>query len=275
MDRYVDLHVHTNYSDGSFSPEEVMRHAKKLGFSAIGIADHDEVGGVDAAARAVRSSALEVIPAVELTVAFDDKEIHILGYLIDHNDRRLRERLQEFRRHRHNRMERMVDNLRGLGLRISMQSVRKLAGHGSLGRLHLARTMFEENLVGTVQQAFDQYIGVGKKAYSQRPHIELDEAFEMINSAGGAPVLAHPKLARIDDKIPELARRGLRGIEAYYTWHTPEETRKYVAIAEANNLLVTGGSDCHGVIKDKMLLGSVKLPYERLDALRNLSRSIV
>ena len=271
-DRYVDLHVHTNYSDGSFSPEEVMRHAKKLGFSAIGIADHDEVGGVDAATRAGRALSVEVIPSVELTAGFDDKEIHILGLLIDHNDHRLRERLQGFRRDRYNRMESMVRKLNELGLQISMRSVRELAGHGSLGRLHLARTMFEEKLIGNVQQAFDQYIGVGKEAYSQKPRIELDEAFEMINSAGGMPVLAHPKLARMDDKIPELARRGLRGIEAYYTWHTPEETSKYVAIAEANNLLITGGSDCHGVIKKKMLLGSIKLPYSRLDALRELSK---
>ena len=273
MERYVDLHVHTNYSDGSFSPEEVVRHAKELGFSAIGIADHDEVGGVTEAMWFGHLHALEIVPSVELTTSFDGKEIHILGYLIDHEDRRLRERLQEFRYHRFKRMESMVDNLRGLGLRISMQSVRKLAGHGSLGRLHLARTMFQEKLVENVQQAFDLYIGFGKKAYSRRPRIELDEAFELITSAGGAPVLAHPKLARIDGKIPELARRGLRGIEAHYTWHTPKETQKYLAIADAHDLLVTGGSDCHGVIKDKMLLGSIKLPYERLEALRESVKS--
>jgi hypothetical protein len=273
MERYVDLHVHTTHSDGSFSPEQVVCHAKELGFSAIGIADHDEVAGVTEAMWFGRLHGLEVVSSVELTTGFGGKEIHILGHLVDHDDRVLRERLQEFRRHRFKRMETMVNNLRDLGLRISMQSVRKLAGNGSLGRLHLARTMFQEKLVENVQQAFDLYIGVGKKAYAKRPHIELDEAIEMITSAGGVPVLAHPRLARIDDKIPELARRGIRGIEAHYTWHSPEETRKYLAIAEAHDLLVTGGSDCHGVIKDKMLLGSIKLPYERLEALRESVKS--
>ncbi len=275
MERYVDLHVHTNYSDGSFSPEEVVRHAKRLGFSAIAIADHDEVGGVTEAAWFSRSHALEIVPSVELTTAFNGKEIHLLGHLVDPNNRELRERLKEFRYHRFKRMQKMIDKLCDLGLQVSMQSVRTLAGHGSLGRLHLARIMFQEKLVETVQQAFDSYIGIGKKAYAKRPRIEIEEAIELINSAGGAPILAHPKLARVDDKIPELARLGLRGLEAYYTWHTPEETEKYLALAAAHDLFVTGGSDCHGVIKDKMLLGLVKLPYERLEALRAHAKSDV
>lgn len=275
MERYVDLHVHTNYSDGSFSPEEVVRHAKRLGFSAIAIADHDEVGGVTEAAWFSRSHALEIVPSVELTTSFKGKEIHLLGHLIDHNNRELRERLKEFRYHRFKRMQKMIDKLCDLGLQVSLQSVRTLAGHGSLGRLHLARIMFQEKLVATVQQAFDLYIGVGKKAYAKRPRIEIEEALGLITSAGGAPVLAHPKLARVDDKIPELARLGLRGLEVFYAKHTPEETEKYLALAAAHDLFVTGGSDCHGVIKDKMLLGTVKLPYKRLEELRGHAKSDV
>lgn len=272
-ERYVDLHVHTNYSDGSFSPTEVVRRAKELGFAAIGIADHDEVGGVTEAIWAGRSEDMEIVPAVEMTSACNGKEIHILGYLIDHHNRELRERLKEFRHNRFRRMQGMVDKLRGLGLRIRMETVRKLAGHGSLGRLHLARAMFQEELVGTVQQAFDLYIGSGKRAYVKKPRIEFEEAIDLIISAGGVPVLAHPKLAHIDGKIPELARRGLRGLEVFYAKHTPEETEKYLAVAARHDLVVTGGSDCHGVIKDKMLLGTVKLPYRRLEELREYALS--
>jgi hypothetical protein len=268
MERYVDLHVHTTYSDGSFSPEEVVHRAKELGLSAIGISDHDEVGGVTEAIWVGHSHGLEVVPAVELTSGFNGKEIHILGYLIDHNDRRLREALKEFRYNRFKRMERMIDKLGELGLGIHMKTVRRIAGHGSLGRLHLARAMFDNDLVGTVQQAFDQYIGAGKPAFVKKPRIEFEDACALITSAGGVPVLAHPKIAHVDNKIPELARRGLRGIEVFYTKHTPGDIERYLAMAAEHDLAVTGGSDCHGVIKDRMLLGGIKLPYERLTELR-------
>lgn len=273
MKRCVDLHVHTNYSDGSLSPKEVVLHARKLGFAAIGITDHDEVSGVTEAIWSGHSQGVEIVPAVELTSNFKGKEIHLLGYLINHNDRALRERLQDFRHNRFKRMQGMVDKLRMLGLDMHMQIVRRIAGCGSLGRLHLARALFHQKLVGTVQEAFDRYIGVGRPAYVKKPRVGIDEAFELITTAGGVPVLAHPKLAHIDNGIDELVSRGLRGIEVYYTKHSPEDEKKYLAVAERHNLLVTGGSDCHGFIKDKMLLGSVKLPYERLTELRKRATS--
>ncbi len=273
MKQCVDLHVHTNYSDGSLSPEEVVLHAKKLGFAAIGITDHDEVGGVTEAIWSGHSQGVEIVPGVELTSNCRGKEIHLLGYFINHNDRVLRERLQDFRHNRFKRMQGMVEKLRELGLDMHMETVRRVAGHGSLGRLHLARAMFQQELVGTVQEAFDRYIGMGRRAYVKKPRIEVGEAFELITKAGGVPVLAHPKLAHIDNGIDELVGQGLRGIEVYYAKHSPEDEKKYLAVADRHNLLVTGGSDCHGVIKDKMLLGSVKLPYERLAEMREMATS--
>jgi len=268
LERYVDLHVHTTYSDGSFSPEEVVSHAEECGLKAIGIADHDEVAGVTEAIWIGHSRGIEIVPAVELTSACNGKEIHLLGYLIDHNHRELRERLKDFRRERFQRMTKMIEKLRTLGLDIYMEAVRRIAGRGSLGRLHLARTLFQRGMVGTVQEAFDRYIGRNKPAYVQKPRIEAAEAFGLIAAAGGIPVLAHPKLVRIDNHIPELVKLGLRGIEAVYSKHTPEDVKKYLAMAEEYDLLVTGGSDCHGVIKDTMLLGTVKLPYHYLATLR-------
>jgi predicted metal-dependent phosphoesterase TrpH len=268
MERYVDLHVHTNYSDGSFSPKDVVHRAKKAGLSAIAISDHDEVGGVSEAIWVGHSEGLEIVPGVELTVNCKGKEIHVLGYLFDHNDRRLREKLKEFRFNRFKRMEKMVVRLNELGLSIHMKSVRRIAGHGSLGRLHLARAIFEQEFVGTVQEAFDKYIGAGKPAYVKKPRIEFEDAVELITSAGGIPVLAHPRLARIDKHIPELARLGLGGLEVFYSKHTPNDVEKYLAMAKRHDLAVTGGSDCHGVIKDRSLLGEIMLPYERLENLR-------
>jgi len=272
MESYIDLHVHTNYSDGSFSPEEVVRHAKRLGFDAIAIVDHDEIGGIAEASWFGRSEGIEVVPGVEITTAFAGKEIHILGYLMDHNNQKLREKLQEARYNRFKRMQRMVDKLGKLGVQVRLKSIRKLAGHGSLGRLHLARALFEEQAVYTVQEAFDRYIGKGKPAYVEKPRMQANTAIDLITSAGGVPVLAHPKLVHVDDKIEELVGFGLKGIEAYYAKNTPEETEKYLGIAAKLDLLVTGGSDCHGIIKDKMLLGTVKVPYRHLDDLRACAR---
>jgi hypothetical protein len=271
--RYVDLHVHTTYSDGSFSPEEVVRHASERGFAAIGIADHDEVGGVTEAIWKGHHYGVEIVPAVELTSGWDGKEIHLLGYLIDHNNRGLREQLKEFRYHRFKRMELMVDRLRKLGLKVRMEAVRRVAGHGSLGRLHLARTLFQMGIVTTVQEAFDRYIGVGKPAYVKKPRLEAAEACELIASAGGIPTLAHPKLAHVDESIPRLVNLGVRGIEVYYIKHTPGDIERYRAIAADHGLLITGGSDCHGLIRDSMLLGSIKVPYSHLIALREEAAS--
>ena len=268
MEQYVDLHVHTDYSDGSLPPREVVRLAKKAGFRAIGIADHDEVGGVTEAIWAGHSHDLEIVPAVELTSGCNGKEIHLLGYLVDHHNRNLRENLKHFRYERFKRMEKMIIKLKELGLKINLEAVRRIAGHGSLGRLHLARTLFQQKIVGTVQEAFDIYIGVGRPAYVEKPRLDVSKAIELITSTGGIPVLAHPKLAHADNAIPELVGLGIRGIEVFYTKHTPEDVEKYLAIASKHNLLVTGGSDCHGEIKDTMLLGAVKMPYRYLAALR-------
>jgi predicted metal-dependent phosphoesterase TrpH len=170
-------------------------------------------------------------------------------------------------------MVKMIEKLRNLGLDVYIEAVRRIAGRGSLGRLHLARTLFHHKMVGTVQEAFDRYIGRKKPAYVEKPQIEAEEAFELIAAAGGVPVLAHPKLVRIDRHIPELVRLGLRGIEAFYSKHTPDDVERYLAMAREYDLLVTGGSDCHGEIKDSMLLGTVKLPYHYLSTLRERAGS--
>lgn len=269
MNRFVDLHVHTHYSDGSFSPEEVVQRAKELGFSAIGIADHDEVAGITEAIWIGHAQGVEIVPAVELTSGCNGKEIHVLGYLIDHNNRDLRETLKHLRSERFKRMERMVDKLKKLDVDVYLEAVRRACGSkGSLGRLHLARVLYERGQVSCVQEAFELYLGAGKPAYVEKPRLKAIDAFALITAAGGIPVLAHPKLVHIDDQIPELVHLGLQGIEAYYSKHSPEETSKYLAMAEELNLIVTGGSDCHGTIKDKMLLGTVKLPYSYLVNLR-------
>lgn len=268
MERYVDLHVHTNYSDGSFAPKELVKRAKECGITAIAISDHDEVGGISEAIWAGHSEGVEIVPAVEITSSCNGKEIHLLGYLIDHNSVRLREDLKLFRYQRFQRMEKMLARLKDLGLKINMETIRRISGHGSLGRLHLARALFQQGMVDTVQEAFDRYIGKGRPAFVKRPRLEAADAFELIRSAGGLPVLAHPKLAKIDKHIPHLTSLGLRGVEVYYAKHTPEDQEKYLNIAKRNSLLITGGSDCHGEIKDKMLIGSIKLPYKYLTVLR-------
>jgi predicted metal-dependent phosphoesterase TrpH len=154
---------------------------------------------------------------------------------------------------------------------IYLEAVRRNGGPGTLGRLHLARTLFELGKVASVQEAFDRYIGRGKPAFVEKPVLRTDEACRLISDAGGVPVLAHPKLAHVDNEIAELVAQGIRGIEAFYPKHSPEDTARYLALAEKHNLVVTGGSDCHGDIKDFMLLGAIKLPYRYLERLREFS----
>lgn len=280
MERRIDLHLHTFHSDGTFSPEEVVRRAKGLGLAAISVTDHDTVAGIPAALRAAEADswegsgqALEIIPGVEMTVVFRDRELHVLGYGVRIEDPEFSAFLGRMQEYRLDRIRKMIDRVRERGAQVTFEEVTAIAGPGSVGRPHLAEAMIRKGFVGSLKEAFDRYLGDDAPCFVRGATLTVPDAVRLIRDAGGVAVLAHPHRLVEDDWMPELVQAGIQGIEVYHSDHPPAVAEKYRRMAEAKGLLITGGSDCHGARKQKgPLIGSVSVPYERLDRLREAMR---
>ena len=272
--KFADLHIHTDFSDSTFSPEEVARCAGERGLSAIAICDHDCVDGIAPCADAASSLGIEVIPGIELTVEKEDAEIHILGYFIDWKTEWFRKRLKDMQEARIGRIHRMVEKLNAAGIDVKAEDVFKLAGRGTVGRLHLAQAMLKTGKVKSFKEAFNKYIGFAKPCYAYHAKFSALEAMELLLKVGGVPVLAHPGIMNKDEYIPELVGLGLRGIEVYHTDHNAGTVRRYEELAKQYGLLMTGGSDCHGMGKGKPLIGTTRVPYELVEKLKAESEKI-
>ncbi|MCQ9206753.1 MAG: PHP domain-containing protein [Omnitrophica bacterium] len=268
--KYADLHVHTNFSDGTFTPEEVVREANGRGFSSIAICDHDCVDGIGLAIEAAKGSELEIIPGVELTVIKNGQEIHVLGYFISWEEEWFRNILKVVQKERHTRIDRMLVKLKQFNIILDRESVISIAGGGvgSIGRLHLARAMAKLGVVSCVQEAFDKYIGDFRPCYVEDIGFGPKEAIDLILKAKGVPVLAHPSAIKNDSLVREFIKDGVRGIEIFHSNHKSADRKKYRAIAEESGILITGGSDCHGLAKYRVLMGSVKVPYDIVERLK-------
>lgn len=269
LSRRADLHVHTNFSDGTFSPKEVVEYANKIGLAAIAITDHDSVEGISPAVKAAEDKSLEIIPGLEFTTEIENCEVHILGFFIDYGKKWFTQELLRLRQMRHIRMQKMLECLSKKGIGISMDEVRLVSGEGSIGRLHLAKLLFEKGHVSSVKNAFDKFIGNGKPCYAGGDRISPIDAIAMVIKAGGVPVLAHPHTMGKDKFISSFVKAGLRGIEVYHSDHAQASVNHYKKIAQEFELLITGGSDCHGMGKGKVMMGTVTVPYEIVEQLKN------
>lgn len=272
--KFVDLHVHTRYSDGTLDPEEMVDIAYKKGFSAISITDHDCVDGITPSIKRAKEYGLEIIPGVELTAEQEKLEIHILGYFMDWQADWFVEKLVQIRKARVNRIYEMTDKLRKFGIEIDPLKVFDLSGPGAVGRLHLATILYNEGFVSSISEAFKKYIGEKSPCYARKFKLEPEEAIEMILKLGGVPVLAHPHVLGRDDLISGLVKKGLRGIEVYHTEHFYNAALHYEDIAFEHGLLITGGSDCHGTGKGNVLMGKIKVPYSVVEDLRKEASKI-
>jgi predicted metal-dependent phosphoesterase TrpH len=261
----VDLHVHSTASDGKLTPEEVIHKAVSLGIKYLALTDHDSVDGVVPAIQAVKALPhLTFIPGVEVSTDVPEGEIHILGYFIDYARPDLADRLKRFRDSREGRARGMVDKLAKLGINIDYKRVQEIAGDGALGRPHIAQAMLEKGYITTFKEAFDKYIGREGPAYVEREKMTPEEAVVLVLRSGGLPVLAHPFTVKDPEKWTiELKKAGLVGIEAYYKDNTPEVTRATLKMAEKFALIVTGGTDFHGIQgAGDVPLGSVDVPLK-------------
>jgi hypothetical protein len=267
----IDLHLHTVASDGSFTAKELVQEAKKKGLAAIAVTDHDTVGSVEEAIKVGKDIGVEVIPGIELTTYYQGQRIDVLGYYLDYHNNELLETINNLQNSREVRAQQILDKLADLEIELDFEELKKIAGDTGVGRPHIAKLMVKTGAVASVQQAFDQYLEDGGPAYVPKYQLKPQDAIDLIQGAGGVVVLAHPGM--IDDKrlVKELiALEGIVGIEAYYSQHNQEETEYYLNLAKEYDLIVTGGSDCHGpTIEEKYLIGTVDVPYELLEDLRS------
>ena len=273
--KYADLHLHTIYSDGTFTPEELVKQASKQGLSAIAVVDHDTVEGIDSTMEAAKTQGIEVIPGIELTAEWDGLEIHILGYLIDYKNKKLLERLEILAENRVERIYKIADKLKSIGIKLDPDSVFEISEEGTVGRLHVARAMVKEGIVSTTGEAFQKYLGDNGPAYVCGFRFTPQEAIKLLKDAGGVPVLAHPYVLRRDDLIPLFVDYGLMGLEIYYPEHTQSMINLYLDMASQYHLLITGGSDCHGKAKPEVKIGIIKLPYQFVEDLKNSKSKIL
>jgi predicted metal-dependent phosphoesterase TrpH len=267
--KYADLHVHTFYSDSTFSPEEVVSCAKERGLAAIAICDHDTVDGIDPCMAIGPGYGVEIIPGIEMSVEKMDAEIHVLGYFIDWKQDWLRKKLKEIQDSRVERLFIIIEKLKAMGIKIDAEEVFRIAvNKGSVGRLHIAKAMLNSGAIKNLREAFDKYIGFAKPCYVPYTKLSPKETMELILKAGGVPVIAHPNLIGNDECIGEFVEHGLRGLEVYHTDHKPHISKRYEAMAKELGLIMTGGSDCHGMGKGRILMGTIRVPYELVEKLK-------
>ena len=265
----ADLHLHTNYSDGTFSPEQLVAEAAKQQLTAIALTDHDTVEGCPRAAAAAAAAGIEFIPATELTAEHAGTELHLLGYDLDMANPALRDAMSRFQQVRQDRIRHMVERLNRLNIPLRIETVFELANCRSPGRPHVARALVAQGLCSSLDEAFDRFLKRDRPAWVPKCKVSVEEAIRLIHNAGGIAVLAHPGLSRADPFIESLAESGLDGLECHHTKHTPSMTEHYLSVAHRLSLLVTGGSDCHGLSKGRPLIGTVRVPDEHVRALRS------
>ncbi len=257
----LDLHAHTNASDGSLTPTQLVELAKKQGLSALGVTDHDTIYGWDEAFAAGEKLGVEIVPGVELSTSYEGGRFHLLAYYINPDSELIRV-LETIQAARKNRNGEILDNLRELGLPLEEREVRVFAGeHGQLGRPHFAQAMIQRGYVATTQEAFDRYLADGKPAYATKAVLSPKDAIGLIHQAGGVSVWAHPPLnrnftlAQLEEKLGDWMSWGLDGIETFYSRYTKDEARWAEAARQKFGLLESGGSDWHGLSKPDIQLG--------------------
>jgi len=270
----IDLHVHSVFSDGTFTPRQMVELAVERGLTTVALTDHDSVNGLDDAFSAGEELGVEIVPGIEFSTIYEGNGVHVLCYFMDPENPDLAAELQRLREDRYTRGERMVAKLQELGYSISFERVREIAEGGNIVRPHVAQALVEAGVVPTLKEAFsDELIGSGGRAYVEKHALHPLGALELIHRAGRACVLAHPGAFRGTKPVPatlsdELAEAGLDGIEASHPEHTPEVEAEYVQTALRLGLIWTGSSDCHGDRYDPVRLGMRTTAPEQLERLR-------
>ncbi len=270
---FADLHLHTQFSDGTYTPEELAEQARRHGLKAVALTDHDTVEGCPRMQAACDRLGIEFIAAAELTAELEGHEIHLIAYGVDTEHPLLLSELARFQGVRQDRIREMVHRLNELGVGLEAEAVFRLASCRAPGRPHVARALVQAGWCASLDEAFERFLKKHRPAWVPKCKMSALEAITLVHRAGGLAVLAHPGLNRSDDLIPILAAAGMDGIECFHTKHSAAAAAHYLEVAERHRLLVTGGSDCHGMSKGRPLIGTVRLPYEYVARLQEALRA--
>lgn len=277
----IDLHVHSNASDGTFTPSELVRYALEKELSAMALTDHDTVAGVEEAVREAENSGLLLIPGVELSVGYGRKEIHMLGLFLDYKSEKLQSYLEKFKRVRDERNVKMAERLTAHKLPVTMAELKEEYGDAVLTRAHFAKMLKKKGYVRSYEEAFERFLGDGKPCYIPRERIAPEDAVALIHEAEGLAVLAHPLLYHLGMEelrklVEQLKTCGLDGIEAIYSMNEARDERRMKELAKEYGLFITGGSDFHGATKPHIDLGTGRgglcVPESVLDEIKKMKK---
>jgi len=278
----IDLHSHTDQSDGTFTPAELIAEARRIGLEALAITDHDTLAGYDLALPIAQAANFDLVCGVELSTRFHGGSVHLLGYFPKGDPGpAFRSWLHSLLASRRERNSRLIENLRALGIDINLDEVER-EGKSLTGRPHFARVLVAKGYARDLTHAFEEYLGESSRAFAQRQEVPIAEAIAHLRNAGGIASMAHPaRVAKnhwetLNVWVGELAGLGMQAIEVHHSDHSPEGVAYYSSLAERYGLTITGGSDFHGGNKPQIRLGTgrngnVQVPVELLHRLRSLA----
>jgi len=271
--KYIDLHIHSNHSDGSFDPIKIVKIAAERKLAAIAITDHDQVSATFEAQSVQDQYGVEVVPGIELSALLDGYEIHLLGYLFDLHDPAIQQFVKIQKHYREKRAKSIVKRLEKLGIRVPFALVKAKSRNGNYGRPHIADVLVEEGHVFSFAEAFQKYLGDEKPAFVPKLNIHPQRAIKIIKDAGGVTCVAHPALNIDDDLIARLVDLGLDGIEVYHPRHTSSQVEHFSDLAQHFGLLKSGGSDCHGIHDDGGMIGRFPVPVDFLEKMKDRAKN--
>ena len=275
----IDLHVHSNASDGSFTPTQVADLAMDAGLCAIALTDHDTVDGIAEIMDYTKDKSLEVVPGIELSCYYNNREIHILGFYVDYENPKLADELKVLKEARIGRNLKMIELMQQDGLPVTMEKLLHDNPDSVITRAHFARVLVEEGVCKDKETAFRKYIGIGCKYYLPKPQVTCEKAMSILTKYSRAAFLAHPLLyhlgyAQIEELLVYLKGLGLKGLEAYHSSNNAYESDRLRQIAIKHSLNISGGSDFHGIIKPNIQLGvgrgGMRINIHLLDAIKKL-----
>lgn len=265
---YADLHIHSVYSDGSLSVENVFQEAKNAGLRCISLTDHDTTRGTNEAKALSASYGIELISGIEFSAQHEGREIHLLGYMVDYSSKEINSVSSRIRNVRIERIKKMSSKLNSLGLKIDEHELNDIIKDAMPARLHLALYMVKKGYASSIHDAFKRYLSYGKAAYMSRSLHSVKDAINLLRKSKGMVFLAHPHLLPVEEWIRSFVDWGISGIEVMYPGYSPETTGRLSKIAGKYGLLRSGGSDSHGEYKSFTAIGNVRIPYEWVEKIK-------